>query len=789
MLNATSTRFLTAAVLQALFASSVALAADPAQEGKDAKKTDAAAVAEQRDAKQDKGKAVPVELQSIQVTATRRSEDLLDVPISANVISPGLLKEANLRDFNNIQYVEPSLNVLNFSGTSRLTLRGQGGFDPGASPAVVGYFNEVPMPITGGPISGAIMAGGFYDLENIQVLKGPQGTLFGRNTTGGAILFTTQRPTNEFGGYVEQTIGNYDNRATEFAINVPVVDDKLLVRLSGRRHTRDGYTWTLGTPSHPEGLDLDNANSWSTRLSVTLKPVEGVQNDTIVERYVSRTNNVSGMFGYVVPHGSLQFMYPSVDFNALIAQQQALGERTQLPINVDPFNKMSHTAISNISSIAFNDNLTLRNVFGYYLSNTSLVFDGDGTPVEIYEFPLSYPRATKRTQLTEELQLLGTSLDGKLEWVAGGFMLHQPKSDPDLMTYTVFGGSKFGATLTSTGISGADSRAAYGQGTYDMSSWVRNLKLTLGVRKSWDQQFGMGLPKQSVCLVETENPKCYMSNSATNWTVALTYAPTDNRTYYASVRRGYRSGGINSVADEVPGLPATYPPEYVTAWELGFKTRGRLAGMPARMSVAAYYQDYVNIHHNRTVVLPDKSTRIIASSGATAEMFGMDFDASISPLRGLQLGASFSWINLAYRHFDPTLTPLEVATIKQGKINYRPRFKYDAFARYSVPLANSMGDLAFYAGWSWQAHNGFNNPPGTVFDPYTMRDSVGMLNLSADWNNVGFKPIDISFYVTNATDRLVRNGQLTVAKQMGFSTYNYLPPRMFGLSVRYRFGE
>ena len=186
----------------------------------------------------------PGNLAEIIVTARRRAENVQSVPISIDVVSEQTLKENNIQTIGDLQYLVPSMSASTFStrDSVNLSIRGQGTSGPSGTPGVVAYINEVPIPVdqegdlAGGP-------GLLFDLENVQVLKGPQGTLFGQNSVGGALLLQTARPTNDFGGRIQATYGNYNDRELDGAINIPLVDQTLLTRTAFTGQLRDGFTY------------------------------------------------------------------------------------------------------------------------------------------------------------------------------------------------------------------------------------------------------------------------------------------------------------------------------------------------------------------------------------------------------------------------------------------------------------------------------------------------------------------------------------------------------------------
>src|SRR5205823_14143795 len=178
-------------------------------------------------------------IEDIVVTARRTEERAQQVPVSLTAFTQNTIREKNINTATDLQNFTPSLTVLGNVARNQetYTIRGMGGgggAGTGSGPGVVGYFAEVPSSASG--------PGSFYDLASLQVLKGPQGTLFGRNTTGGAVLLEPARPKmNRVEGYVEGTLGNLRRRSAQGALNLPIVDDVLAIRVAGQFDKRDGY--------------------------------------------------------------------------------------------------------------------------------------------------------------------------------------------------------------------------------------------------------------------------------------------------------------------------------------------------------------------------------------------------------------------------------------------------------------------------------------------------------------------------------------------------------------------
>src|SRR5690606_6190222 len=198
-------------------------------------------------------------IEEITVTARRTEESIQSVPVVVRAFDSAALREASISTPEDIQVNTPGVYLSGSGGRQNAVyqIRGQSKALSGpSSPAVVSYFSEVPDPVFGSFVPQ-------YDMGSVQVLKGPQGTLFGRNTTGGAVLYSPVAPNYELGGYVSGTFGNYDNRQFQGALNLPIIQDKVALRLAGDLHDRDAYTKNLGV-----GGDIDDIDTESWRVSL-----------------------------------------------------------------------------------------------------------------------------------------------------------------------------------------------------------------------------------------------------------------------------------------------------------------------------------------------------------------------------------------------------------------------------------------------------------------------------------------------------------------------------------------
>ncbi|ARR55254.1 hypothetical protein HY78_18290 [Rhizorhabdus wittichii DC-6] len=344
----------------------------------------------------------PIALEDIVVTARRRAESLQSVPVSVTAISGRALAAEGVRNVIDLQFHTPGLTTVGAGGSRTQTafaMRGQTQTYGGAFPGVASYFADIPI------ISQATAS--FLDLQNVQVLKGPQGTLFGRNTTGGAVLFAPQRPTNDFGGYAMAKLGNYNLRHAEGALNIPIVSDVLAVRLNGQRIKRDGYTLNL-----TDGRYRDNVNSQAYRGSVLFTPPGGFSNYLVME--YSRVNDSGGSFmmNAVRPNSLVAQIYP--DIVQYVQAQNARGPR-RIESDINTFNRSRQIVIVNESIYQLLPELSVKNIFGYQRFDQNFITDQDGSSFNI----LWFPQSVHTKIVTDEFQLSGKALNGNLSFIGG----------------------------------------------------------------------------------------------------------------------------------------------------------------------------------------------------------------------------------------------------------------------------------------------------------------------------------------------------------------------------------
>jgi iron complex outermembrane receptor protein len=718
-------------------------------------------------------------LEEVVVTARRKQENAQQVPIAITVVSAAAIQANNISTVQDVQQLVPSMTVTTGNvgqrDSANVAIRGQGYGSIAGQPAVAMYLNEVPIPtdhdgqIAGGP-------GLFFDLENVQVLKGPQGTLFGRNTMGGAVLLQTARPTNEFGGQLQVGYGNYNDRELNGEINLPIIDDKLLARIAVSGQIRDGFSHVQSMPGYPNGIDLDNRDTRAVRASLTYRPTDSFQNDAILTYQEYTSHGSADFLTAVDPKGLVESMYPTL--LQLLAQQQALGARNHIPIGNDENGTGGNLfALENITKFDINDQLTYRNIFGFHQAVFNYKADVVGTIFPIFDVVADrYPVR----QITDEMQLLGKSFGGRLDWVVGAF--YSTQGPPDRSDYPTLGIRlllPLGTPMDVVNNFGQreliiDSKALFAQGTYDLSGFINGLKLTGGVRENWDNRTDSGLTNGVV----TSTPS---DSKAPTWTGALDYEVTPGTSAYFTSRRGYRAAGSTAATlttNSGGSVNVLFPfnPEYVDDYELGVKSDWKVADVAVRTNADVYYQNYNDIQVNQLIPYPGTPTGAnITTNAGAARLWGAEFEGLALLTKNFELGANFSYLSFKYTSFGAGVD--SAGLIATQTANRIPR-AYGVNANYYLPVPDALGKVSARANWHWQAR--FGDFLGTSQIP-----AYGVLNLSLNWDKINGAPFDAQIFCSNALNKTYISGGIGF---IGFEESTYGDPRLYGIRVTYRFG-
>ena len=711
------------------------------------------------------------DLEEVTVTARRERENLQVVPISITAISGEEIREKNITSPDDFNTTVPGLTVAATSldrASVTYTIRGQGQILGGPDPAVATYFNDVPTVVTS--------SGYLFDLENLQVLKGPQGTLFGVNSTGGAVLFVPARPTNELGGYIDVTDGNYEARRYQTVVNVPLISDVLMVRFAADLNYRDGYTI-----NPVNGHDYDNTDYQAARLGILYKPTDRIENYFLVNIAALNEHGAGNECIAYNPNGA--FVNDAGNLKAACAAQQSYGPRYDnqwIPPLGDHIQTRNYTA-DDTFTVKLADDITLKNIFAYRQYQYYQSYENYGTPFPVFEYSLSPEwsaglgvASPSDKTYSDELQLHGDSFDHRFHWQTGLYgdtLSPYSRNDIDVATY-------YGAALVPfQSLNWKKRQAVYGQGTYDLND---KLNLTVGARYTEDNRHQLTTP--------TDLPQDNLTAKfhATTWNVSLQYQIDQDTMLYATSRKGYKSGGFNNVA--FAGAQE-FKPEYVIDYEIGEKSEFHLGDMKARINFDVFRSNFNGWQERVTKIYDTPNGPLpfaVVTNVAQGVVEGADLEATFIPTPHLEISGFYTFLNPYF-----TSNTIDGVDYSHSPVAEVVKHKVSGTVRYLLGLPDSIGDASVSTTYAWQSSQtgvlnliplGASNP-----DPYQgLLPAYGVLNARADWKNVMGHAVDLSAFCDNLTNKTyltLMNDAWTLGEDVG----QYGPPRMYGVSVRVHF--
>jgi iron complex outermembrane receptor protein len=795
------------------------------------------------------------QLADVVVTARRVEERSQDVPISIQVYTQEQLSQHNLVNAADLALYTPSLSTNPNYGSSNSSFAIRGFVqDNGTAPSVATYFADVVAPRGNGAgvtVGDGAGPGYFFDMQNVQVLKGPQGTLFGRNTTGGAVLFVPQKPTSEFGGYVQASYGNYDMRRVEAALNVPF-SDWLRFRLSLDDQRRDGFlnNYTGIGPNH-----FGDVNYTAVRASLVADVTANLENYTIVS--FSRSDTDSDAQKVVGCDAAVPLTGPLAC--AQLANEKAIGANWNTIGNdqLAPESLLENSQIINTTTWSANDALTVKNIASFTILRDRLKTPLFGTHFPIAEGipPLTFstvePAPGKWTSnedtITEELRAQGDLWDNRLTYQGGAYaegsdpIGYAGNQSPVLISCTS------AAALECTDAIGIGASAATGfpihvgavnytvgktryrdYGLYEQTTYklTDQLKLTEGVRYTWDRESNnsqlisysfpvqppFNAPATPACTYALTStlPNCPQfsaeQSSAPTWLIDLDYKPFEDVLVYGKYSRGYRAGGVEANS---PANYRAWQPEKVDTFEGGFKTTFADV-VRGTFDVAAFYNNFRNqqlqVGFDAAPGANVAPTTGIANVGKS-KIYGAEVSASIRPVTGLLFTFDYTYLHTEILSIAPLVSTdahyVIAESITAGDpLVLSPKNKFALSGSYTLPLAADIGKITVGTTYTHTdrqlANYDYINQPNIIAlnggDFGTLR-SRDLLDLNTTWDSILGSSVDLSLFATNITDRhyytffagLGGAGPSGVP-QVGFETGQVGTPRFFGARVRYRFG-
>ena len=678
------------------------------------------------------------------VTAQKRAENLQDVPISIAAVPAEALDRAGVQTIDGVQRLAPGLNIsaIGSGFVSYTYIRGAGTnvIDAGSDPSVAYFMDEVYLAGTAG------LQADLLDVERVEVLKGPQGTLFGRNAAAGAISIISKRPESAFNAYLAGDAGNYDFYAVRGGITGPLsADGAWRYRLAAAHRERGAYT------TNPAGRDPGDIDNYTARgqleyvgekLLFRLSGDVFTSDNGMTNHFLS-TTNVAG------------FLNPAIAPS--LPTDQSFFRRYY---NVDGFEKQdTYSLTGRIEwTLPF---ATLTAITGWRDNHFKRLQDQDGSLADGYALGTDEQDIT----VSQEVRLSG---DGeRFRWIAGLYFYHGMTDRRD----TIDSGPDFAvpALRNSLGTYGQNldvkSYAIFGQATYDLTE---QLSVTLGGRYTKDK-------KVSDQATDPFGPAgAYFVRLTPDWdsfdpAVTVDYKANDDVMVYASARQGFKSGGFQSLPGSLALASTVYDPERVRAYELGAKTRwldGRLTA-----NVALFRAD---IDDQQILRIPSAGLTIIDNAGKTRAK-GVDVALSARPVPQLRIDFNATFQHARFREYISN--GVSFAGNHQLRSPDRAIF---VMAEYTVPLGGA-GDLLLHGEYAYQSKVFFDAANTSSMNAY--QPGYGLVG-----GRIIFSPAkanwDVAVFGKNLADkRYFRN--VAISGPSGLGTPG--DPRTYGVALNWRF--
>lgn len=741
-------------------------------------------------------------LDEVVVTARRREERLQDTPIAVSAFTADSLERQQIFNTEDLGHVTPSLQFHSYAPLSgnnsaaQVFIRGIGQTDasPSVDPGVGLYIDDVYM----GRAVGGVME--FRDIAKVQVLRGPQGTLFGRNTIGGAVLLTTTDPGNEFGGTARVTVGDDRLREAFAAVDVPIAS-QLAARVSGGFRKRDGYVTRVS-----DGVDLGNENSYTVQSSLRWQPLEQLK--VVLRGDYTNADEHGSPFVFAAINGRQAFpavvsvaagcpgaTFPPPFVPAGVVDSRCANTATW---NLGPFRNggtapvkstLENWGASASGEWTINQALKIKSISAYRRLRWTGARDADNTPFLI----LQTDYQSNGHQLSQELQALADT--GPLHGVIGAFYFKE--SIDDLLQVPVPTPPPLVASRASPGSRdydaaeiGNENWALFSQWTYDLT---KRLGVTAGVRYTDETKririvdFNVSpytnltpnpLPAAVPPLLVQPTP-FKQDFTATTGSASVQYRWTDNLMSYFSWSQGFKSGGFNQRYNAPPpgNLPIPFKEEKAQTYELGLKTDW---GGVLRVNGAIFRTSYDNMQLTyRLGVVP-----LLFNAGKST-IEGTELELTYVPTRDLSVNASTSYLRNSIDQVATIVVPGSSVTATVGPSNslpFTPKWQANAGAGYTLHpgglLLTPRLDVSYTAAQFFDAAN--SREVAQTSGVTVMNGSLTLENSARVWR--------LMFGVNNLTDKLYPvAGNSSLSTSSGYAEIIYARPRNYFLSGTYNF--
>ncbi len=761
-------------------------------------------------------------LEEVIVTAQFLEQNVQDTPIAVTAISGDTLDARGQSSTADIGAQAPNV-TLNpggaFAGPSLVAfIRGVGqtDFNPALEPGVGLYVDDVYYST----LTGSVLE--LLDLERVEVLRGPQGTLSGKNSIGGAIKLFSKRPDEENDGFIEASIGSYNAQKIRAASNFTLIEDELFARLSGVSNSRDGYIDRLsfGCVNPESGYSNDrilddckvgedgDIDYSALRLALRWLPSDDLEVNFSIDQTDDNSkttpNTLIGFGPTVAPvFAETGEVWPTlvplfaignpsvVDPNIFISDDPYTSYATYgnpLTDFQQPLNRSLDATGANLSiNWQLGEDLELQSITGYREYTSSFAGDYDASPVPV----VNIYQTNEHEQISQELRLNGRTGDW-LNWTVGAFYFD---SDSTLTGRIGLGYVAFDFLHGPDPVE-TSNQAIFANGIIDITD---ALQLSVGLRYSEDEKiYTFARRNADLSAIETcvgppgtpgNPPNCLIStldgtiappfnDERVDYRTSLTYHINDNTNVYGSVSTGYKGGGVNP-RPFYDAQVVTFDPEEMTTYEVGVKSE--FFNNSLRVNAAYFMNDYTDIQltlNDCTELFgPIFGAPCLANTNAgDAEVTGFEVEFDWAPINGLLIDGSYSDLDFEFTRLLP-----ETGLPLSSQPAFTPETTWSLGAQYDIQIGDGIIRPRIDANYQDDVHGEANNTEGNLIESYTLINaSIRWISPDETWS-VALEGRNLSdeFYYLSTLDSTPSGG----------GTINASPglPRTYMLTTRFNF--
>ncbi|HQR04411.1 MAG: TonB-dependent receptor [Proteobacteria bacterium] len=705
-------------------------------------------------------------LEEVVVTAQKRSERLQDVPVAISAFTTDQIVNRGIANVLDLSALAPNLGVSkapNSNTSSQIAIRGMITVNPAIywEPSVGMYLDGIYLGKAIGSVTDVV------DLERIEVLRGPQGTLYGRNTIGGAINLVTRKPSGEFGGSASLDFGNYGAQISKLSLDLPKIGIASL-SFGARLERRDALV-KGNAGSKANGFDSKNNDAFHVAATFDLAP--NLKAEYQFDRSKTDQNAPFNQLYNINTGGAI-----SAVMAGKLAPYVSHSRPTSGSVDFNSYERMQSDGHGLTVSWAISDTDTLKSITSHRTLRVSDSFDLDGTPVLVY----NGGRRSNYSQTSQEFQWTGST--PRLNYVAGLYFFRDQgyTSNPHWMFY--------GTDVSEYG-TGASARAVYGQLDFKATD---ALTLTVGMRYNHETKYGSRyLIKNNAVSIPPLYGTAEYSSSTPMFSAA--YRFSDHLNVYARYAEGYRSGGFNGEAGTAVESMTPYQPEKLKTYEVGAKM----------ISADGRFQANVALFQNKSEDMQisifggTPGVSLLRNAGK-ATVRGLELDGAYLPFDGLKLRMGLGLLDAKFDEFlEPAAVgqpPSNVASNRAFPRAPKRTFNLSADARLA---RTDWGVVKLFADYTYTSSLYSYPYQLTTVDPTRANaesskvDGYGLMNMRLSLTQIPLGSAsgraEVAFWVRNLTDKSQPVNFIDFGPLFGnLRTAYFLEPRTYGVSLGYR---